>query len=317
MTHLRLRYITALFSLLLLITACGNKERGEAVRSVYYWNTAFSIDSVKANFMKSHKIERIYVRYFDVVQSESGGFPVPNATIRIDSVPEGLAQEIVPVVFVLPDALDCDLRKLGEKVLTRVKQMSETHSMGKVREIQIDCDWTVSTRQRFFDFMQSLKERTAEEGIILSSTIRLHQLATAPPPADKGVLMVYNTGDMRRIDKEKPILDPKDVLPYLKHLKDYPLPLATAYPIYRWELLFRNGRFVDIVHDRSELPILQSDTIVVRQPSLNDIIACRRAIEKLRPECADEIILFDLNNYNIKRYGYKDFENIYNQPAGF
>lgn len=317
MTRWKLWYILVLFSLSLLITACGNKESKMTVRSVYYWNTAFNIDSIKRDFIKSHKIGKIYVRYFDVVQDVSGGFPVPNATIRIDSVPEGLTQEIVPVVFVLPDALDCDVRKLGEMILARVKQMSETHGMGEVREIQIDCDWTVSTRQRFFDFMKSLKERTAEEGIILSSTIRLHQLATAPPPADRGVLMVYNTGDMRRIDKEKPILDIKDVLPYLKHLKNYPLPLATAYPIYRWELLFRNGRFVDIVHDRSELPILQSDTVVVRQPSMDDIMACRRAIEKVRPECANEIILFDLNSYNIKRYGYKDFENIYNRSVGF
>ena len=42
--------------------------------------------------------------------------------------------------------------------------------------------------------------------------------------------MVYNTGDMRDIGKEKPILDPDDVMPYLKYIKDYPLPSYQLIP---------------------------------------------------------------------------------------
>lgn len=308
----QLKYTLAFCFLALFFVDCSNERTLEKVRSVYYWNTTFSIDSVKSSFLREHRIDRIYVRYFDVVASTSGDFPVPNATIRIDSMPAGVEQEIVPVVFIMPDALDCDLDKLSTMILQRVKQMSETHDMGDVKELQIDCDWTVSTRLRFFEFMSLLKEKTGQESIRLSVTIRLHQLATAPPPADKGVLMVYNTGDMRRMDKEKPILDPEDVMPYLKYLDSYPLPLASAYPVYRWELLFRNGEFIDIVHSRDELPILKSDTVVVRQTSIDDIMACRRAIESCRPECADEIVLFDLNNYNINRYDCKDFEKMYN-----
>ena len=300
------------FLLLLLTMACGRRKEGDRVRAVYYWNTTFRIDSLKRDFLDRHQIGKIYVRYFDVVPDESGGFPMPNATIRIDSVPADLNREIVPVVFILPDALDCDRRRLADMILRRVKQMSETHGMGTVTELQIDCDWTRSTRDDFFDLMQSLKDMTAKDGITLSSTIRLHQLAGSPPPADKGVLMVYNTGDMRDIGKEKPILDPDDVMPYLKYIKDYPLPLVSAYPIYRWDLLFRNGEFVDIMHSDDDLPVLQSDSIVVRQPSITDIIRCRREIESRRLECADEIILFDLNNFNIKRYDKQNFEDIFN-----
>ena len=306
-----LKYTVAII-LAVIMASCGGTDRVEPVRSVYYWNTTFDIDSLKRDFIREHGIKRMYVRYFDVVADASGGFPHPNATIRIDSVPDMPGLEIVPVVFVLPDALDTDRHRLAELVMRRVRQMSGTHGMGQVREVQIDCDWTVSTRGRFYDFMRILKEMTAAEGITLSSTIRLHQLSDTPPPADKGVLMVYNTGDMRDLGKEKPILDIQDVEPYLKYIRDYPLPLASAYPIYRWELLFRNGKFVDIVHDASDVPVLRSDTLVVREPAADDILVCRRAIEMRRPDCAAEIILFDLNNYNIRRYESERFEDFYN-----
>ena len=298
--------------LLLILFSCVKTEQPAHTRSIYYWNTTFNIDSVKRDFLDSHRIERIYVRYFDVVPDAGNGFPKPNATIRFDSIPPDLDREIVPVVFILPGALDCDVDSLGNLILSRVKQMSATHGMGPVNELQIDCDWTTSTRHRFFEFMRRLKSRAEANGVTLSVTIRLHQLASTPPPAHKGVLMVYNTGDMRSLEKEKPILDHDDVLPYLKHLKSYPLPLASAYPIYRWELLFRNGEFVDIIHHLDEIPIMPSDSIVVRQPEISDILTCRRAIESVRRECANEIILFDLNNYNINRYDNESFESLYN-----
>lgn len=293
----------------LSLSSCGMAD-GRPVRSVYYWNTVFSLDSAKLDFLEKHRIEKIYLRYFDVVATDTG-FPKPNATVAIGDSLSKPAQEIVPVVFVLPEALKCDRKRLAQSIFRRVMQMSETHRLGPVREIQIDCDWTTSTRALFFDLMRELKKLTSERGIKLSSTIRLHQLAQSPPDADRGVLMVYNTGDLRDLAKEKPILDPADVAPYIKHLDDFELPLATAYPIYRWELLFRGGKFVDILHEAGELPILSSDTIVERAVAFNDIIASKRAIETRRPDCASEIILFDLNLFNIKRYDSQQIEDLY------
>ena len=72
---------------------------------------------------------------------------------------------------------------------------------------------------------QFLKEvRPSLEGyfqkkIRISSTIRLHQLAQTPPEADYGVLMCYNTGDLKDFNTKNSILDVKDVKPYLKYLK--------------------------------------------------------------------------------------------------
>jgi len=66
------RITVAISVLLLLLTmACGRRKEGERVRAVYYWNTAFRIDSLKRDFLDRHQIGKIYVRYFDVVPDES------------------------------------------------------------------------------------------------------------------------------------------------------------------------------------------------------------------------------------------------------
>ncbi len=258
--------------------------------------------------MTEHNVERLYVRYFDVVMN--GGEPMPNATIQFDSVVK-CRQEIIPTVYIHNDCMRQKQDELAEKLLSRLLQMNETHGIGKVKEIQIDCDWTMTTRQNFFSFLEKLHALMQKKGITLSATIRLHQLSQPVPPVDSGVLMVYNTGDLRKLDVEKPILDINDVKPYLGQLKSYNLPMASAFPIYKWELVFRNGKFVDIQHEEGDVPMLETDTIVTREPTLQDILLCKEAVAKAKPECMHEIILFDINNYNINRYKQADYEKIF------
>ncbi len=275
---------------------------------MYYWNTTFSIDKDKERFLADHNVERLYVRYFDVVENDRGE-AMPNATIKMA---ENCGMEIVPTVYIHNRCMKNRQDDLAEKILRRVIQMNETHGIGRVGEIQIDCDWTISTRRNFFDFLERLHALTKQKGITLSATIRLHQLSQPVPPVDCGVLMVYNTGDLRKMEVEKPILDLNDVKPYLPLLKGYNLRMAAAFPIYKWDLVFRGGNFVDILHEEGEVPMLETDTIVTRVPTMDDIMACKDAIGKVRPECLDEIILFDINNYNIKRYKPADYEKIFN-----
>ena len=55
------------------------------------------------------------------------------------------------------------------------------------------------------------------------------------PPADYGVLMLYNTGNPEKYAERNPILDIRDVMPYISKLDDYALPLAAAYPVFLWQ----------------------------------------------------------------------------------
>lgn len=300
----------AILLLATLLASCRNDEARGSMRSVYYWSTTLNIDSTKMAFVKKYSISRIYVRYFDVVNNKEGR-AVPNATLSFATkVPQGI--DIVPTVFVMPECLRQDRHHLAQLIVRRVMQMSQTNDVYNVREIQIDCDWTQSTRQLYDDFMQAMLDECHSQGLQLSSTIRLHQLSQLPPPADRGVLMMYNTGDATNIQCHKPILDMRDAAPYLQYLAQYRLPLSTAYPIFAWRILFRGGRFVGFVHYDGEYPMLPDDSIAIRQPSASDIMEAVKAVQSLRPEANAEIILFDLSNNNINHLNHKDYETILN-----
>lgn len=293
-----------------LLSACSERSATERTRAVYYWSTVLDVDTVKQAFLKAHGVRRMYVRYFDVVPGD-GGRPVPNATLRFNTaVPEGL--EVVPTVYIVNECMAGDTAGLARKVLRRVVRMSETNGVKGVSEVQIDCDWTRRTRPRYFGFLRTLVALAGSEGIDVSVTIRLHQLSEAPPPVERGVLMMYNTGDFTDIACQKPILDMADAAPYLRRLAGYRLPLASAYPIYSWRILFRGGKYVGIMHRDDDLPVLLGDTVIERTPSIDDILDAARAVAARRRGAVQEVILFDLSNRNITRYNPEDYEKIYN-----
>ena len=158
---------------------------------------------------------------------------VPNATIKFSSaLPEGV--EMIPTVYITEDCMHRDLKGLAEKLVTRIKQMNDTHDIVGVKEIQIDCDYTAKSRQKYYQFLKEVKAAWKQK---LSTTIRLHQLSMEEPPVDYGALMLYNTGDPRKWTERNPILDARDVRPYVKWLNDYPLPLAAAYPVFSCNVL--------------------------------------------------------------------------------
>ena len=259
-----------LWATLLLFSACSHKSgKRPSVRAVYYWATQFDIDSAKRNFLTRHDISRMYVRYFDVVADRSGQ-PMPNATLRF-LTPTPNDVEIVPTVFVMPECLRGDNRLLAQRIVARVKQMNATNDVKGVKEMQIDCDWTASTRHAYNLFMAEMLRLCHSHNMRLSSTIRLHQLSQAPPPADRGVLMMYNTGDVTNPDCHKPILNMRDAAPYLSRLNDYKLPLSTAYPVFAWRVLFRGRQFVGILHSDDDYPQLPTDSVCLRQPTMDDI----------------------------------------------
>lgn len=304
-----MKRLLPLIAICLLLAACHQDKPTETLRSAYYWSTIWNMDSSKTSFIREHGIKRLYVRYFDVVKDEGGNI-VPNATLQFEdsTIPKGI--EIVPTVFIVNDCMRTS-QPLADKILQRILQMSEANDIPPVREIQIDCDWTASTQQNYFDFLKKLREKARAKDIRLSATIRLHQLSMTPPPVDKGVLMMYNTGDAKQLACHKPILDMKDAAPYIQHLGSYPLPLSAAYPLFSWRILFREGKFVGIMHADDDLPVLPDDSIVPRQPEMEDIMEAVRSINHQNKDINNEVILFDLNNSNIKRFKPSDYEKIY------
>ena len=204
-----------------------------------------------------------------------------------------------------------DVSQLDSLLLRRVMQMSETNDITGVREIQIDCDWTMTTRKTYYDFLMRLVERARNENIQISTTIRLHQLTQPVPPVERGVLMMYNTGDVRQWEGTNPILDMRDAGPYMRHLKKYDLPLSTAYPVFAWNVLFRDGHYVGIMHSDDDLPVLKGDTVVERRVELPMLLEAKGAVGRERPDANDEVILFDLSSKTINRINEYHYEKVF------
>jgi hypothetical protein len=281
-----------LLSLLLAACADGTPPFGEG-NAVYFWRTSLTLDSTERSFLQQHHIGRFYCRYFDVVMGVDGE-PVPNATLRIDGTADlpAVVVSIIPTVYITEDCMHQPHDSLAVRLVRRIAQMNETHGIEHVRELQMDCDYTARSRQIYFDFLNQLRTEARQHGMRLSVTIRLHQLSMAVPPADYGVLMLYNTGDPRRFYERNPILDRRDVQPYLQHLPDYNLTLAAAYPIFRWQ---RDIQGVRVEHVAEAGEILQ----------------VKQAVERKRADLSQHIITYHLDKENIRRYGNETFEAIY------
>lgn len=304
---LKLKHILPLM-LFPLLAACEKERTMPVDNGMYYWRTDLHLDKAERDFMAQHGIKRLFVRFFDMVMSETDG-PVPNATLTFsDSIADSI--EVVPVVYVLNECMKTLPTGIAEKLVNRIWQMCETNGIAAPKELQIDCDWTASTRENYFKFLHELRRCADIRGAQLSVTIRLHQLRESPPPADCGVLMLYNTGDVSRIDVEKPILDLRDVKPYITNLEDYDLPLRTAYPIFGWRALFRKNKFVGVIHYEGEYPVMPTDTIIERRPAAEDVLATYRAVEKASKGINNSVILFDLQSENITQYEADFYEKV-------
>lgn len=304
---MNVRLTTILLAALLMASCHDSQPATEKTNSAYYWSTTFENDSTLQQFIAQQRLRRIYLRFFDVVVQPDDQV-MPNATVRFATpVPQGI--DIVPTVFIVNDCFHHDTSDLDQKLLGRILQMCETHDVTGVHEIQIDCDWTARTRKAYFDFLQRLADSAHAKGIDISTTIRLHQLADKAPPADRGVLMMYNTGDVRDLS-HNPILEEEAVKPYLKHIAHYSLPLATAYPIFEWQLLVHGDQFISIQYGDDELSRLPGDTIIVREASPATVMKVKDAVTRLRSDANDEVIIFDISKKNIQRFNNYHYEKI-------
>jgi len=241
-------------------------------------------------FLDTFHIQRIYCRYFDVINDKAAG-ALPNATITFSSeIPNG--KQLVPTVFIMEDCMHHPSDSLARLIVDRIVQMNETNDIKGVSEIQIDCDFTARSREAYYNFLQKVRDEAKYHGLSLSTTIRLHQLSMPEPPADYGVLMLYNTGDPQKFEQRNPILDIRDVKPYIHYLKDYPLPMAAAYPVFLWQRDI-HGVILEHIAD------------------MKDITAVKEAVEQERDDLRQFILTYHLSTNNIKRYNKECYEKIY------
>ena len=109
------------------------------------------------------------------------------------------------------------------------------NNLNKPYEIQFDCDWTETTKEKYFHLLKLARARLNQFGFStakISATIRLYQckylFKTGVPPVDKGMLMCYNMGNLKNPGTKNFILESYELRKYISSLNTYPLQLDVA-----------------------------------------------------------------------------------------
>ena len=207
--------------------------------SFYYWKTSYTISPFERNYLDSLNVEKLYVRFFDIDIKNGKAIPVSEITIQ----EKNTKQEIIPVVLITNEVFkDLDkkaIETLAQHIDKEIKFIYPKISDKKIKEIQFDCDWTTSTRNKYFYFLNIVEK--GNPSLLVSATIRLHQIKdkvqTGIPPIEKGVLMYYATSNPLDFKDENSILENTLANNYIKDLNEYPIDLDIALPIYSWVIV--------------------------------------------------------------------------------
>ncbi|MET3027353.1 hypothetical protein ABXT06_11775 [Flavobacterium sp. UW10123] len=287
--------------------------------------------------MKENNVQKLYVRYFDVGLHPETNFPIPISPIRFEESPKEYT--IVPVVFIQNKVMlqpNLDVNNLAQKTFDFIEQINSKNEIS-CQEIQIDCDWTLKSKDNYLKFIETFKKLSKKK---LSATIRLHQVKyfkkTKIPNVDSGVLMYYNMGSIAP-DSLNSIYDQKVAERYLKSVKRYPLHLDFAFPIYSWGVHIRNNKVIGLRSKMNSAALEKDSNFEKTSPIFfrvkhsnykngifyeeNDLLK----IEEIKPEDLkemaedlqdhlvekpNEIIFYDLDEFNLNNYEKNIFKQI-------
>jgi hypothetical protein len=331
--------------LTLLAVGCSSPSHAQegppAERAFYYWRTTFALSARERAALAEAHVAKLYVRVFDIGWNATEGRPeLLGKLAASEPAPAGL--EVVPVVFIKQEVF-AKLEAAGRQELARTTWAEVERRVkplgGAPRELQLDCDWTDSTRDRFFAYIRDVR---AASHVKLSATIRLHQVKyrerTGVPPVDRGMLMFYNMGTFSSAVGTRAIFDANTAAKYLARIAEYPLALDLALPVWSWTVQVRDDAVVNLLQstDPDELPKLDfldsagADRFVATRNAFlhgamireGDILKIERmtpadtraAGAQVAPHLAAgtrTISLFDLSERNLDRYGTDDLDQIF------
>jgi hypothetical protein len=254
----------------------GCKQKSIVHPTFYYWKTDYQNKKEETAYLNQFKSNSLYMRIMNVDFNPDLQLPVPVSPIKFsDQIPK--QTDIIPVVFIVNQVFNkidtmqtvVMADRIAKFVEAKVKQAGKQN----YHELQIDCDWTKGTRNRYFKFIEQLKARPLLKGKTISVTLRLHQVknivSSGVPPVEKAILMCYNMGNLRKYGEQNSILDQHEMDLYIKdYLPQYPLPLDVALPIFEWAVVFRNGQYAGISKWISKIQIDDKKLFKQRENSI-------------------------------------------------
>lgn len=245
---------------LLIFNSCSNSKPETAF---YFWKTVFQLDTIEQRALKEVAAQSIYIRIMDIDFDPSGVQAVPISPVTFSQqVPK--EQAIIPVVFInqriFAEMDSLQIRALASKIVPFVTAKVKQAGKEKFNELQLDCDWTKTSRDKFFYLLNYIQELPDLKNVVVSSTLRLHQvkntLTSGIPPVKKVTLMCYNMGNLRQFGNQNSILNQQDLNTYLNGtLRNYPMEMDIALPLFQWFVVFRNNSYIGISKYISEQDI--------------------------------------------------------------
>ncbi|PWB21642.1 hypothetical protein [Flavobacterium sp. HTF] len=318
-----------------LLVSCGKSEQPKI--SFYYWKTILKFSKSENEILTENAVQKLYVRYFDIGLQAETKEPIPISPVRFQE--DVSKYSIVPVIFIQNKVMlqpNLDIEDLAKKTIHFIDQINAKNKI-ECTEIQIDCDWTLKSKDNYLKFVERFKKLSHKT---LSATIRLHQVKyfkkTKIPNVDSGVLMYYNMGAIAA-DSLNSIYDRNVAAKYLKSLKKYPLHLDIALPIYSWGVHIRNQKVIGL---RSKLNINElkndknfeqlssvffevkksnykngvfyeeNDLLKIEGITADDLKQMADELEENLAQPPKEIIFYDLDQFNLKNYEKNIFEQV-------
>lgn len=317
-------------------------------RAFYYWKTQWSSNSEIPLFLDKNHINKLYMRFFDVEWNHTSQSPQPVSPLDFKA-PLPTKIEVIPVVY-LTNAVFiktpyAKVEDVADKVWGKVSRMANEQNI-VIHQLQIDCDWSESSRKQYFHFADLLRRRLNPLGVLLSATIRLHQVKyasrTGIPPVDRGMLMFYNFGRIQADAPRSSIFNKQDAARYSSHIASYPMPLDLSLPVFSWIVHSRDGKVLALLDkmDTSEwansgdFAQLSPHKFIAKKSFFfhgryyvqDDLLLVEVTDPRLTSEAAElavrgtawmksyqTVAFFDIDESVIKNYGDQEIEKIYRQ----
>ncbi|GGI27759.1 hypothetical protein [Pedobacter mendelii] len=337
-----MRKISILVIIALLFTAC--KPKSTVHTTFYFWKTVYKNQKPETAALASLKSNFLYVRIMDVDINPNIQEPVPISPISFNDVlPKQI--DIIPVVYLVNHIFNNLTESQSLLLANRVSKFvaAKVKQAGKLsfKELQIDCDWTRSTRDKYFNFLNQLKTNPLLKGKEISVTLRLHQVknlvSSGIPPVRKVMLMCYNMGNLRKYGKQNSILDMQEMETYLKNkLETYPLKMDIALPLFSWAVVFRKEKYAgiskrlskeklndkklfkrrgnsilyDLQTDYPQAGLRKSDVIRWEEISLKDLLATSKFLSRyLNPEDRN-LVFYHLDTDLLKTFKHDNLQKV-------
>lgn len=245
----------ALISTVALLQSCNDATTRTpriTTPAFYYWKSNFQVSPYEKQCLDSLAVKTLYVKFFDVDWDDLTHQPIPKAMVRFTDTP---AYTIIPTVFITNQTLQqlsiAQAEALSAKIIQLINSIQTNYSLPTPGEVQIDCDWSETTRDKYFALLKKIKAGFPSSQ--LSATIRLYQTKyyerAGVPPVDKGLLMCYNMGNLKNPASGNSIIENKELEKYIGNLGSYPLPLDVALPIFSWKVWFSKGEYKGIIQE--------------------------------------------------------------------